>query len=184
MSPRAPLKLECNLRELHGQMRAMRYRHQPIRRVHIPKDKGRTRPIGISCIADKVVQGALCDVLEAIYEPVFFDGSYGFRCGRSAHDALRALNRVLRDEEVSFILKADIVSFFDSIVRKMLMEMFQERVVDTSFLRLVGKCLHVEQYVLLCTSTGSVTAGMKLMEHSCVQNILINVLLHQKRLMI
>ena len=136
-------ELECNLRELHGQMRAMRYRHQPIRRVHIPKDKDRTRPIGISCIADKVVQGALCDVLEAIYEPVFFDGSYGFRRGLRAHDALRALNRVLRDEEVSFILEADIVSFFDSIVRKMLMEMLQERVVDTSFLRLVGKCLHV-----------------------------------------
>jgi group II intron reverse transcriptase/maturase len=136
-------ELERNLRELHGQMRSMRYRHQPIRRVHIPKDKGKTRPIGISCIADKVVQGALCDVLEAIYEPVFFDGSYGFRRERSAHDALRALNRVLRDEEVSFLLEADIVSFFDSIDRKMLMEMLRERVVDTSFLRLVGKCLHV-----------------------------------------
>ena len=67
--------LERNVSELHGQMRAMRYRHQPIRRVHIPKDQGKTRPIGISCIADKVVQGALCEVLEAIYEPVFFDGS-------------------------------------------------------------------------------------------------------------
>jgi RNA-directed DNA polymerase len=135
--------LESNVRELHGQMRTMRYRHQPIRRVHIPKDKGKTRPIGISCIADKVVQGALCEVLEAIYEPVFFDGSYGFRRGRSAHDALRALNRVLQAGEVRVILEADIASFFDSIVRKMLMEMLQERVLDTSFLRLVGKCLHV-----------------------------------------
>src|SRR5277367_5305922 len=61
-------ELERNLRDLHEQMRSMRYRHQPIRRVHIPKDKGKTRPIGISCIADKVVQGALCDVLGAIYE--------------------------------------------------------------------------------------------------------------------
>jgi RNA-directed DNA polymerase len=135
--------LSRNVRELHEQMRSMRYRHQPIRRVHIPKDRGKTRPIGISCIADKVVQGALCEVLEAIYEPVFFDGSYGFRRGRSAHDALRALNRVLQAGEVSFILEADIKSFFDSIDRKMLMEMLRERVVDTSFLRLVGKCLHV-----------------------------------------
>jgi RNA-directed DNA polymerase len=136
-------KLGRNLRELHEQMRTMRYRHQPIRRVHIPKDKGKTRPIGISCIADKVMQGALCEVLEAIYEPVFLDSSFGFRRGRSAHDALRALNRVLYAGEVSFILEADITSFFDSIDRKMLMEMLRERVVDTSFLRLVGKCLHV-----------------------------------------
>jgi group II intron reverse transcriptase/maturase len=70
------------------------------------------------------------------------DGSYGFRRGRSAHDALRVLDRVLRAEEVSYILEADIVSFFDRIDRKMLMEMLRERVVDTSFVRLVGKCLH------------------------------------------
>jgi group II intron reverse transcriptase/maturase len=136
-------ELDRNLRELHEQMRAMRYRHQPIRRVHIPKDKGGTRPIGISCIADKVVQGALCEVLEAIYEPVFCDGSYGFRRGRSAHDALRAVHRALYAGWVSVILEADIASFFDSIDRKMLLEMLRERVTDGSFLRLVGKCLHV-----------------------------------------
>jgi group II intron reverse transcriptase/maturase len=124
-------------------MLAMRYRHQPIRRVHIPKDKGKTRPIGVSCIADKVVQGALTEVLEAIYEPVFVDGSYGFRRGRSAHDALRALNRVLYAGRVSVILEADITSFFDNIDRKMLLEMLRERVTDGSFLRLIGKCLHV-----------------------------------------
>jgi len=134
--------LERNVRDLHAQMRAGRYRHQPIQRVHIPKDKGKTRPIGISCIADKVVQGALAEVLEAIHEPVFVDGSYGFRRGRSAHDALRALNRALLGE-VSAVLEADIASFFDSIDRKMLMEMLRERVTDGSFLRLIGKCLHV-----------------------------------------
>jgi RNA-directed DNA polymerase len=137
------LELERNLRELHGQMREMRYRHQPIRRVHIPKDKDRTRPVGISCTVDKVVQGALCEVLEAIYEPVFFDGSYGFRRGLRAHDALRALNRVLHAGKVTWILEADITSFFDSIDRKVLMELLQERVIDGPFLRLVGKCLHV-----------------------------------------
>jgi group II intron reverse transcriptase/maturase len=136
-------ELERNLRDLHEQMRSMRYRHQPIRRVHIPKDKGKTRPIGISCITDKVVQGALCEVLEAIYEPVFYDGSYGFRRERGAHDALRALHRTLSAGWVSVILEADIMSFFDSIDRAMLMEMLRERVLDGSFLRLVGKCLHV-----------------------------------------
>src|SRR5262249_45048448 len=75
--------------------------------------------------------------------PVFHDGSYGFRHGRSAHDALRALHRALYAGWVSVILEADITSFFDSIDRTMLMEMLRERVIDGSFLRLVGKCLHV-----------------------------------------
>jgi group II intron reverse transcriptase/maturase len=111
--------------------------------VHIPKEKGATRPIGISSTEDKVVQGAIREVLEAVYEPMFYDGSYGFRPERSAHDALRALDRVLMRGEANWILEADIVSFFDSIVRKMLMEMLRERVADESLLRLVGKCLHV-----------------------------------------
>ena len=135
--------LESNLRELHEQMRTMRYRHQPIRRVNIPKERGKTRPIGISTIRDKVVQGALTEVLEAIYEPVFDDSSFGFRPGRSAHDALRALNQVLYRGEVKWILEADIQAYFDSIDRKKLREMLRERIADTSLLRLIGKCLHV-----------------------------------------
>lgn len=135
--------LESNVRDLHGRMKTMRYRHQPLRRVHIPKEKGATRPIGISSTEDKVVQGAIREVLEAVYEPMFHDGSYGFRPERSAHDALRALDRVLMRGEASWILEADILSFFDSIDRKVLMEMLRERVADESLLRLVGKCLHV-----------------------------------------
>lgn len=136
-------KLEGNVADLHSRMKTMRYRHQPLRRVHIPKEKGKTRPIGISSVEDKLVQGAVREVLEAVYEPIFYDGSYGFRPGRSAHDAMRTLNRVLDAGEVNWILEADIESFFDSLDRKKLMEMLQERVADTSLLRLVGKCLHV-----------------------------------------
>jgi RNA-directed DNA polymerase len=136
------VELESNLRDLRERMRGGHYRHQPIRRVHIPKEKGKTRPIGISCLGDKIVQGALHEVLEVLYEPVFSDGSFGFRRGRSAHDALRALNRALR-QGVTWILEADIETFFDSIDRSLLMEMLRERVNDGSFLRLVGKCLHV-----------------------------------------
>jgi group II intron reverse transcriptase/maturase len=135
--------LDRNVADLHGRMKAMRYRHQPVRRVHIPKERGKTRPIGISSVEDKVVQGALREVLEAVYEPIFSDRSYGFRPGRKAHDALRPLNQALDRGEASWILEADIESFFDSIDRKMLMEMLQERVADSSLLRLVGKCLHV-----------------------------------------
>jgi group II intron reverse transcriptase/maturase len=134
--------LEANLRDLHQRLKTMTYRHQPIRRVHIPKDKNRTRPIGISATEDKIVQDALREILEAIYEQDFLDCSYGFRPGRSAHDALRAVHRAVRDGGANVILEADIVSYFDSIDRPMLREMLQERIADKSFMRLVGKCLH------------------------------------------
>ena len=134
--------LEMNLPDLHGRMKARKYRHQPIRRVHIPKEKGR-RPIGISCTEDKVVQNAIREVLEAIYEQDFLSCSYGFRPGRSAHDAVRALTRAVNEGEANFILEIDVASFFDSMVRVQLMEMLQERVADGSLLRLIGKCLHV-----------------------------------------
>jgi group II intron reverse transcriptase/maturase len=135
--------LERNLRDLHARLVSKRYRHQPIRRVHIPKDKGKSRPIGVSAFEDKLVQDALREVLEAIYEQDFLSCSYGFRPRRSAHDALRALDRAVHRGEVSWILEADVQSFFDSVDRKALVEMLQARVADGSLLRLIGKCLHV-----------------------------------------
>ena len=135
--------LEENLRDLHGRLKTMKYRHQPILRVHIPKDKNRTRPIGVSATEDKVVQGALTEILGAIYEQDFGECSYGFRPGRGARDALRALNGAVRDGGVNVILEADIKSFFDTIVRPILLEMLQMRIADKSLMRLVAKCLHV-----------------------------------------
>jgi group II intron reverse transcriptase/maturase len=132
-----------NIADLHGRLKAMRYRHQPIRRVHIPKGNSKTRPIGVSATEDKIVQGALRELLEAIYEQDFLDCSYGFRPGRSAHDALKVLNRSIRHGEASFILEADIASFFDNVDRPTLREMLQERIDDRSLMRLVGKCLRV-----------------------------------------
>lgn len=167
-------RLEDNLQALHERMKAKRYRHQPIRRVHIPKAPGKTRPIGISTTEDKIVQGALTEILSAIYETQFHDGSYGFRPGRSAHDALRAVDAMVHREGAKWILEADIQAFFDSVVRTKLMEMLRERVADESFLRLVGKCLHVgvldgEQY----TTPDEGTA-----QGSIISPVLGNIYLH------
>jgi RNA-directed DNA polymerase len=136
-------QLEENIQQLHGRLKAGQWRHRPIRRVHIPKAPGKTRPIGISCIEEKVVQGALTEVLEAIYEQDFLPCSYGFRHGCSAHDAIRALNVMVFRERFVWILEADIQAFFDSLDRNRLKEILQLRVADQSFMRLVGKCLHV-----------------------------------------
>lgn len=135
--------LESNLRDLHERLKAKRYRHQPIRRAHIPKGQGKSRPIGISAFEDKLVQDAVREVLEAIYEQDFLDCSYGFRPKRSAHDAVRTLDRTVHRSEVNWILEADIVSFFDSLDRTELKKMLEVRVADGSLLRLIGKCLQV-----------------------------------------
>jgi len=167
-------QLEVNLQALRARMKAGQYRHQPIRRVHIPKDNGATRPIGVSTVEDKIVQGALRDVLEAICEQDFLDCSYGFRPGRSAHDAIRALDGIVSRGHANYIVEADIVSFFDSIDRKMLMEMLRERIADERLMRLVGKCLHVgvlDGEVFLETSEGTA-------QGSSLSPLLGNVYLH------
>ena len=166
--------LEQNLRDLHERMKAKRYRHQPIRRVHIPKAGGKTRPIGISAFEDKLVQDAIRDVLEAIYEQDFLACSYGFRPGRSPHDAVRTLDRIVHQGKVNWILEADIVSFFDSLDRDKLREMLGVRVADGSLLRLIGKCLQVGvlEGVELSTSESGTTQG------SVLSPLLGNVYLH------
>jgi group II intron reverse transcriptase/maturase len=136
-------QLAAKLQSLRARMKAGQYRHQPIRRVHIPKESGTSRPIGVSTVEDKIVQGALRDVLQAIYEQDFLKCSYGFRPRRGAHDAIRELNGVVRRGHANYIVEADIVSFFDNIDRKMLMEMLRARIADERLMRLVGKCLHV-----------------------------------------
>ena len=135
--------LEENLRGLHERLKSMRYRHQAIRRVHIPKAGGKTRPIGISSLEDKIVQGALREVLDAVYEQDFLECSYGFRPKRGAHDALRAVDQMVSREGIEVVLEADIQAYFDSIDRKKLLELLQIRVADPPLLRLLGKCLHV-----------------------------------------
>jgi RNA-directed DNA polymerase len=135
--------LEANLQERHARLKAQRYRPQPIRRVHIPTAQGKTRPMGISAFEDKVVQDAVREVLEAVYEQDFLDCSYGFRPGRSAHDAVRTLKRIVERDEVRWRVEADIVSFFDSVDRTALKKRLDVRVAEGSRWRLIGQGLPV-----------------------------------------
>jgi len=168
------LGLEENLRNLHERLRGKRYRHQPIRRVNIPKDNGGTRPLGISVFEDKIVQEAIREVLSAVYEEEFLPCSYGYRPGRRAHDAIRALNDAAIKGKANWILEADIRSFFDSVPHRRLMELLRKRVPDGALLRLVGKCLHVGvlEGETLTTSEEGTPQG------SVLSPLLANIYLH------
>jgi RNA-directed DNA polymerase len=105
--------VEGRITELSERLRRMGYRPQPVRRVYLPKGDGRYRPLGIPCFEDRLVQDRLSQVLPAIGEPEFRDCSYGFRPGRSAHDALRQVAEVLPKEGTQAVVEADIQGFLD-----------------------------------------------------------------------
>jgi RNA-directed DNA polymerase len=133
--------LEANLQALHQKLHTMAYRPQPVRRVEIPKDDGRTRPLGICCVEDKIVQEMARRILEAIYEPVFIDTSYGFRPGRSCHDALRQLNHEVMSAPVNWIADLDLAQFFDTMPHVAILTVLAERIADQRFLRLIARML-------------------------------------------
>ncbi|WP_411860327.1 group II intron reverse transcriptase/maturase [Cupriavidus sp. TA19] len=133
--------LEGNLRDLHAKVHRGSYRALPVRRRFIPKSDGKQRPLGIAALEDKIVQRAVVAVLNAIYEEDFLGFSYGFRPGRSQHDALDALSVAIGDTPVNWILDADIRGFFDSVSQEWLVRFLEHRIGDERVIRLVRKWL-------------------------------------------
>src|SRR6267378_6459973 len=147
-----------NIQQLHGRLKVGKYRAQPLRRIYIPKENGKERPISIPSLEDKIVQKATGEVLNAIYEQDFLGCSYGFRPGRGPHQALDEVGRVICTRPTGWILEIDITSYFDTIVREQLIEMIEKRISDDSVLRLIRKWIQVgviEEGRLLMSETGT-----------------------------
>lgn len=163
-----------NLCKLHEKLKSGTYRAQPLRRIYIDKEDGGKRPISIPCLEDKIMQRATVELLNAIFEQDFLDCSYGFRPGRSAHDALDEVGRVSCRKPTEWVLELDICAYFDSIVREQLMEMIERRVSDASILRLIGKWISigvVDDGRLLESETGTGQGQI-------ISPLLANVYLH------
>ena len=133
--------LEHRLVDLHGRIHRGAYRARPSRRVYIPKPDGRQRPLGVAALEDKVVQQAVATILNQIYEGDFRGFSYGFRPGRSQHQALDALYVAITRKKVNWVLDCDIRGFFDNLSHDWLLKFVQHRVADRRVLRLIQKWL-------------------------------------------
>jgi len=134
-------ELDRRLAELHIRIHRGSYRAQPTQRRYIPKPDGRQRPLGIAAMEDKIVQRAVVEVLNAIYEEDFLGFSYGFRPGRGQHDALDALAMGIETRSVNWILDADIAGFFDAVSHDWLLRFAEHRIGDRRVIRLIRKWL-------------------------------------------
>jgi RNA-directed DNA polymerase len=166
--------LDDNIEDLHARVHQGAYRALPARRVYIDKPDGRQRPLAIAALEDKIVQRATVEVLNAIYEEEFLGFSYGFRPGRGTHDALDALVVGISSKKVSWILDADIRSFFDTVNQEWLIRFVEHRIGDPRIIRLIQKWLKVgilENGVLSASDRGT---G----QGSVISPLLANIYLH------
>lgn len=167
--------LEDNLASLLQRAKSGTYRAPPVRRVHIPKGDGsQTRPIGIPTFEDKVLQRAVAMVLEAVYEQEFHDFSYGFRPGRSAHQACRRIDSAVMRKNGGWVLEVDVRKFFDTLDHGRLHEILRQRIRDGVILRLIGKWLNagvLEGIELSYPERGTPQGGV-------ISPLLANIFLH------
>jgi RNA-directed DNA polymerase len=167
--------LDDNLKMLRERLRSGEYRAPPVRRVHIPKGSGsETRPIGVPTFEDKVAQRAVAMLLEAIYEQDFHSFSYGFRPGRSAHQAIDVLREAAMEVQGGWVVEVDVRKCFDTIAHGALTEVLRRRVRDGVLLRLIGKWLHagvMERGRLHFPDAGTPQGGV-------ISPLLANIFLH------
>jgi len=169
------VNLQGNLKTLLDRFKTGMYRAPPVRRVHIPKGSGKTRPIGIPTIEDKILQRAVTMVLEAVYEQDFLPCSFGFRPNRCAHDALDALWKGTMSVGGGWVLELDIQGFFDALDHKHLRSFLDKRVRDGTLRRAIGKWLNagvLEEGNIRRPKTGSPQGGV-------ISPLLANIYLHE-----
>jgi len=166
--------LDERIADLSARLRRLGYRPKPARRTYIPKGDGRYRPLGVPSFEDRLVQDRLSQILQAIWEPEFRDCSYGFRPGRSAHDALRRVAEVITNEQTQWVVEADIKGFFDHVSHDHLMRFLEHRIGDPNFLRIIRRFLKagiMEDGVFTASDEGTPQGGL-------VSPVLANIYLH------
>ena len=167
-------KLKANIEGLLVRMKKMSYRPQPARRVYISKENGEQRPIGILATEDKMVQKAMSRIMEAIYEQDFQENSYGFRPGRSCHQALRKVGDLLNFKSINHVIEADIKGCFDNISHQKLIELIKKRISDPKFLRYIVRFLksgYMEEKIVKESMKGTPQGGN-------LSPLLANIFLH------
>ncbi len=166
--------LERNLEDLVDRMKRQAYKPQAVRRAYIPKTNGQKRPLGIPTVEDKMVQMCIARILNAIFEVDFVETSYGFRPGRSCHDALNTLDKIIMTKPVNHIIDADIKGFFDHVEHDWLMKCLEQRISDKNLLRLIKRFLisgYIEEGQYYATEQGTPQGGV-------ISPILANIYLH------
>lgn len=135
------VNLDEKLEDLVEKMKKFSYKPQPVKRTYIPKANGKLRPLGIPAYEDKLVQGAMADVLSETYENIFLDCSFGFRKDKNCHQAIKEINQIIMTKKVNYIVDADIKGFFDNVNHEWLIKMLEETIADKNFIRYIKRFL-------------------------------------------